>query len=138
MTDVNLTFGELELLIDGLSGDVDLVWVLIHLGIRSNPPPTPDWAPASSDLQDAFASLRKLTSLGLIRVGRIEHTDGGPPGSLTPVRHIAEDINAVVSRVEAAVRTACAEDDWAYSCWIVNTDNGNVIANAALDCKSHS
>jgi hypothetical protein len=138
VTDVNLTFGELELLIDGLSGDVDLVWVLIHLGIRSNPPPTPDWAPASSDLQDAFASLRKLTSLGLIRVGRIEHTDGGPPGSLTPVRHIAEDINAVVSRVEAAVRTACAEDDWAYSCWIVNTDNGNVIANAALDCKSHS
>ena len=138
MTDVNLTLGELELLIDGLSGDVDLVWVLIHLGIRSNPPPTPDWAPAASDLQDAFASLRKLTSLGLIRVGRIDHTDGGPPGSLTPVRHIAEDINAVVSRVEAAVRTACAEDDWAYSCWIVNTYNGNVIANAALDRKSHS
>jgi hypothetical protein len=47
-------------------------------------------------------------------------------------------MDAVVSRVEVAVRNACAEDDWAYSCWIVNTDNGNVIANAALDRKSHS
>ena len=138
MKDVNLTLRELELLIDGLSGDVDLVWVLIHLGIRSNPPPTPDWAPASSDLQDAFASLRKLTSLGLIRVGRIEHTDGGPPGRLAPLRHIAEDMDSVVSRVEAAVRTACAEEDWAYSCWVVNTDDGNVIASAALDRKTHT
>ena len=137
MTDVNLTLGELELLIDGLSGDVDLVWVLIHLGVRSNPPPTPVWAPAASDLQDAFASLRKLTSLGLIRVGRIEHTDGGPPGRLAPLRHIAEDMDSVVSRVEAAVRTACAEEDWAYSCWVVNTDDGNVIASAALDRKNH-
>jgi hypothetical protein len=133
VTGVNLTLGELELLIDGLSGDVDLVWVLIHLGIRSNPPPTPDWAPAASDLQDAFASLQKLNSHGLIRVGRIEYADGGPPGRLAPVRHIAEDMDSVVSRVEAAVRTACVEDDWAYSCWVVNTDDGNVIARAALD-----
>ena len=134
---MNLTPGELELLIDGLSDDVAFIWVLIHLGIRTNPPPTPDWAPAASDLQDAFASLRRLTDLALIRVGRIEYVDGGPPGRLAPVRHIAEDMDAVVSRVEAAVRTACVSDDWAYSCWVVNTDHGNVAARRALDRENH-
>ncbi len=134
---MNPTLGELELLIDGLSDDVAFVWVLIHLGIRTNPPPTHDWAPAASDLQDAFASLRGLTSLGLIRVGRIEYVDGGPPGRLAPVRHIAEDMDAVVNRVKTAVQTACVEHDWAYSCWVVNTDEGDVVARAALDRANH-
>lgn len=130
---VDPTLGELEILIDGLSDDVAFIWVLIHLGIRTNPPPTPDWAPAASDLQNAFASLRRLANHRLIRVGRIEYVDGGPPGRLAPVRHVAEDMDVVVSRVEAAVQTAKVEDDWAYSCWIVNTDEGNVVARAAFD-----
>ncbi len=130
---LNLKPGELEILIDGLSDDVAFEWVLIHLGIRTNPPPTPNWAPAASDLNAAFASLRRLTDLTLIRVGRIEYVDGGPPGRLAPVKHVAEDIDTVVSRVEAAVRTARVSDDWAFSCWVVNTDQGNVIARRALD-----
>ena len=107
---MNPTLGELEILIDGLSDDVAFIWVLIHLGIRTNPPPTPDWAPAASDLQNAFASLRRLANHRLIRVGRIEYVDGGPPGRLAPVRHVAEDMDVVVSRVEAAVQTAKVED----------------------------
>jgi hypothetical protein len=130
---MNLTPGELELLIDGLSDDVAFVWVLIHLGIRTNPPATPDWVPAAEDLHDAFASLRRLSDQALIRVGRITYLDGGPPGRLAPVRHVAEDIDAVVSRVEAAVRTARVPHDWEYSCWVVNTDRGNLLAHRALD-----
>jgi hypothetical protein len=42
-------------------------------------------------------------------------------------------MDTVVSRVEAAVRTARISDDWAFSCWVVNTDQGNVIARQALD-----
>lgn len=133
MSEMNLTQGELELLIDGLSGDVAFDWVLIHFGIRTNPPPTPDWAPAASDLQQAFASLRRLTDLALIRVGRIEYVDGGPPGRFAPVKHIAEEMETVVGRVEAAIRTARISEDWAYSCWVVNTDQGNVVARLALE-----
>ena len=67
------------------------------------------------------------------RGGRIEYVDGGPPGRLAPVRHVAEDMDVVISRVEAAVQIAKVEDDWAYSCWIVNTDEGNVVAREAFD-----
>lgn len=133
MRDMNLTPGELEILIDGLSDDVAFEWVLIHLGIQTNPPPARDWIPAASDLHDAFTSLRRLTDLSLARVGRIEYVDGGPPGRLAPVRHVAEDMDTVVSRVEAAVRTARVSEDWAFSCWVVNTDRGNVVARRALD-----
>jgi hypothetical protein len=130
---MNLTPGEMELLIDGLSDDVAFIWVLIHLGIRTNPPPTPDWSPAPSDLHEAFASLQKLTDLALIRVGRIEYVDGGPPGRLAPVKHIAEDMDEVVSRVEMAVGTARVSEGWAYSCWVVNTEHGDVVARRSLD-----
>jgi hypothetical protein len=130
---MNLTPCEMKLLIDGLSGDVALIWVLAHLGIRTNPPLAPDWSPAPSDLQEAFASLQKLTDLALIHVGRIEYVDGGPPGRLAPVKHIAEDMDEVVSRVEMAVGTARVSEDWAYSCWVVNTEHGDVVARRALD-----
>lgn len=130
---MNLTQGELEILIDALSDDVAFDWVLIHLGIKPNPPPTPDWAPAASDLQYAFASLRRLTEGALIRVGRIEYVDGGPPGRLAPVKHIAEDMETVVGRVEAAIRDARNSTDWAYSCWVVNTDQGDVVARLAIE-----
>jgi hypothetical protein len=130
---VNLTLGESELLIEGLSDDVAFVWVLTHLGIRTNLPPSPDWRPSVSDVQNAFATLQRLTDHGLIRIGHLEYVDGGPPGRVAPVRHIAEDMDVIFSRVEAAVRTAHDEDDWAYSCWVVNTDNGNVVARRSLD-----
>ena len=129
----NLTSDELDLLIDGLSDDISFIWVLIHLGIRTNPPPTPDWAPSEKDLHDAFDSLKRLTDLGLIRVGLIEYVDRGPPGRPAPVEHITEDLDVVRSRVESAVRTASVSDDWAYSCWVVNTEKGDRVAREALD-----
>ena len=133
MSDLNLTPGELELLIAGLSDDIDFVWVLIHLGIRANPPPSPDWVPSDSDLRDAFASLRRLAEAGLMRLGRIEYVDGGPPGRLAPVKHVAEEFDVLVDRVGAAVRTARDQSDWAFSCWAVNTDRGDAVARRALD-----
>ena len=133
MRETNLTLGELELLVGGLSDDVAFVWVLIHLGIRTNPPPMPDWSPSASELQTAFACLRRLTDLALVRVGRMEYVDGGPPGRLSPVRHVAEDMDTVVSRVEAAVKTARVSHDWEFSCWVVNTERGNAMARRALD-----
>jgi hypothetical protein len=42
-------------------------------------------------------------------------------------------MDTVVSRVEAAVETARVSNDWAFSCWVVNTDQGNVVAQRALD-----
>jgi len=129
----NLTSDELDLLIDGLSDDISFLWVLIHLVIRTNPPPTSDWAPSEKDLHDVFDSLKRLTDLGLIRVGRIEYVDRGPPGRPAPVEHITEDLDVVRSRVELAVRTASVSDDWAYSCWIVNSEKGDMVAREALD-----
>lgn len=133
---MNLTPGELEILVDGLTDDVAFVWVLIHLGIRTNPAPTPDWAPGASDLHEAFDSLRRLSELGLIRVGRIEFVDGGPPGRLAPVRHVAEAMDVVVSRVQTSVKTARVSDDWEFSCWVVNTDRGKLIAQQSLDLEN--
>ena len=98
MRETNLTLGELELLVGGLSDDVAFVWVLIHLGIRTNPPTMPDWSPSASELQTAFACLRRLDRPGTRRVGRMEYVDGGPPGRLSPVRHVAEDMDTVLTR----------------------------------------
>lgn len=133
MSDPKLTPGEVDLLIDGLSDDVAFVWVLIHLGIRANPPPRPDWIPSDLELSAAFASLRRLVEAGLMCLGRIEYVDGGPPGRLAPVRHVAEEFDVVVGRVGAAVRDARDETDWAFSCWAVNTDRGDAVARRTLD-----
>jgi hypothetical protein len=128
MEDLALSDGDVELLVAGLDDDIALVWVLIHLGIRTNPPTTPDWRPCNNQLAEAFRALDRLLGLGLIEIGRIEYIDEGPPGRVAPVRHVREDQAVVRSRVEDAVASAQSDQDWAYSCWVVNTVAGNAVA----------
>lgn len=123
----DLTDAELELLVHGLSDDVAFVWVLIGLGLRSNDG-TDAVRPSLADVNAAFASLAKLSDAGLIKVGRIEYVDGGPPGRVAPVKHVEEPIGDVKRRVELAAR---GDGDWEWSCWIVNTAAGDELAQRA-------
>jgi hypothetical protein len=120
--------GEAELLIDGLSDDVALVWVLVHLGLRGNPPDT-ERPPTSDAIGQAFGHLDRLSGLGLIRVGRMEYVDGGAPGRISPVRHVEEPIKDVRARVQQRCDSGV---DWEWSCWVVNTEAGNELARQAL------
>lgn len=130
-----LTEGEKELLVGGLNDDIALVWALIHLGIRENPPERGYWKPSAADLDSAFESFGRLLDGDLIRVGRIEYIDGGSPGRVAPVRHVPEDLARVRRRVEDACRAATEEDDWAYACWVVTTPEGDALARSALDAR---
>lgn len=122
----DLTSGEIELLVDGLSDHVDLGWVLIHLGIRGNPPAHPG-PPSASDVDTAFVALDRLSRAGLVSVGHLEYLDGGPPGRFAPVEHVQERIGDVKTRVIEA----CANGtDWEWSCWVVNTADGDERAQA--------
>ena len=104
----NLSRGEVELLIDGLTGDVAFVWVLIDLGIRGNPPTTPG-PPSTTEVATAFQSIEHLVDLGLIAAGRLEPDDGGPSGRLTPVHHVSEPLTVIRRRVDTAL---AAGSDW--------------------------
>jgi hypothetical protein len=44
-SEADLSPGELVLLRDAETDDVSFVWVLIDLGLRENPPSSPDWRP---------------------------------------------------------------------------------------------
>ncbi|MEX2555885.1 MAG: hypothetical protein WEB06_09655 [Actinomycetota bacterium] len=132
MDPIDLSPGEEELLIDGLSDDVAFLWVLIHFGIRENPPATPDWRPTKSDVAAAFASLRKLVDAGVVRVGRLEYADDGPPERVAPVKHVAEEVTEALQRVEKALIVATEARDWESACWVVNTEKGDAIARRAL------
>jgi hypothetical protein len=131
--DLRVSDGEAELLIGGLTDDVAFVWVMTHLGLRGNPPgvagpPTPD------QIDEALGVLERLSGAGLVKVGRTEHLDGGPPGRVAPVRHVEEPLDVVAERV----RARCAEDldgDWEWSCWVVNTDAGDAVAHRVLAGK---
>jgi hypothetical protein len=114
----DLSEGERALLDDAASDDVALVWVLIHLGIRGNPPRPPDWKPSATQLDAAFDAMRRLVDAGLLSVGRTEYLDGGPPGRFAPVRHVAEPLDDVRRRVDAAVREAKTSTDWEFACWV--------------------
>jgi hypothetical protein len=120
-SEADLSPGELALLQDAETDDVSFVWVLIDLGLRENPPSSPDWRPGSSEIESAFRALERLQSRGLIDVGRLEYVDGGPPGRVTPLRHVAEPLAAVRQRVEAEIASARRPDDWEFSCWVVAT-----------------
>ncbi len=61
----------------------------------------------------------------------IEVLDGGPPGRVAPVEHIEEPLSAVKARVESASAGAKEWADWAFSCWVVNTDLGDAVARNA-------
>lgn len=117
----DLSDGELALVQDAGSDDVAFVWVLIHLGLRGNPPSRPDWRPGPREIESAFATLERLGSRGLVEVGRVEYIDGGPPGRVAPVRHVAEPLAVVRERVEDAVASAREPMDWEFSCWVVST-----------------
>lgn len=126
-----LSAGEVEVLVDGLTDDVAFNWVLIHLGLRGNPPDAPG-PPSEAAVTAAFTSLEALVGRGLGKVGRIEHIDGGPPGRYAPVRHVEEPTPVVRQRVLEACH---AGDGWEWSCWYVNTEDGDTAARHALEGK---
>jgi hypothetical protein len=124
----DVTEGEAALLVDGLRDDVSFSWVLIHLGLRGNPPPDPS-PPTAQVIEAAFETIERLVGAGLVTTGRLEYIDGGPPGRAAPFRHVAESLDLVRQRVE---RTATADDGWEWSCWTVNTTAGDAIARQIL------
>lgn len=131
--DQTVNAGEIELLIDGLSDDVAFTWALIHLGLRLNPPAV-DEPPSAEVITAAFESFDRLCSAGLIAIGRVEYVDAKtPPGSVAPVRHVAEPIELVRDRVRRACASASDWHEWAFSCWLVNTATGDLVARRALD-----
>ena len=136
MPDDALSKGETELLIDGLTDDVDFAWALIHLGIRANPP-VRDEPPAVEAIAAAFESFERLISRGLVKLGRIEYLDPNTPkGTLAPVKYVDEEIGVVRTRVERACRDAKDWSDWAFSCWLVNTEAGNAVARRAVEADA--
>ncbi|WP_291036490.1 hypothetical protein [Herbiconiux sp.] len=112
-----LTEGELALLRDAEIDDVHTVSMLFDLGLieSTKDRPTPDAVSA------AFESLARLLDLGLIRVGRLENSDGGPDGRLAPVRHVAEPLDVVHARVTTAIAAAQEPSDWWFASWVVAT-----------------
>ena len=131
MTLSGLSRGEVELLVDGLSDDVAFHWVLVHLGIRRNPPTTPG-PPSAIEVDAAFQTIERLVDLGLIAAGRLEPDDGGPSGRPTPVHHVSEPLPVIRSRVDAAL---AAGTDWEWTCWLVNTDAGDIVARQAIQAS---
>lgn len=123
-----LTDGEVALLIDGLTDDISFDIALINLGIRRNPPARNE-PPKAVEIEAAFRSYERLIDADLIRLGRVQYIDGGPPGRVAPVEHVSEPLAQVRTRVEEACRTATDWVDWAFSCWSVNTPAGDAFAN---------
>jgi len=122
--------GEAELLIDGLTDDVAFVWVVTHLGLRDNPPALIR-PPSADEIAEALRVLERLSEVDLVKVGRTEYVDGGPPGRVAPVRHVEEPMGVVGERV----RAACAhgmDGGWEWSCWVVNTEAGDAVARRVL------
>ena len=127
----DLNHSEVELLIAGLTDDVAFVWVLIHLGLRGNPPAGSD-PPSEPKVDAAFAALDRLAGAGLLRVGRMEYINGGPPGRVAPVKHVEEPTDDVRARVSRACLSGV---DWEWSCWVVNTDDGDEVARRAIESR---
>lgn len=122
----DLSTGEVDLLVDGLSDDVAFVWVLIHLGLRGDPPS--DLSPPTGSVVDAaFGVLARLGAAGFVRVGRMENLDGGSPGRVAPLRHVEEPLGEVKKRVMGSCLSGV---DWEWSCWAVNTSDGDDAARS--------
>lgn len=126
-----LSPGEIEILIDGESDDVAFDWVLIHLGIHTNAgdrpgPPTVDEALA------AIAAVEGLVTAGLVRIGRVEYIDGGPPGRFGPIKHVSEPVDVVRRRVVSHLQSGDLSDEWRWLLWVVNTESGDTAARHAL------
>ncbi len=126
-----LTTGEVELLTDGLTDDISFDNALIDLGLRGNPPARNE-PPDAIQIDAAFRSYERLLNAGLIRLGRVQYIDGGPPGRVAPIEHLVESLTQVRARVEEACRTASDWGDWGFSCWSVNTSDGDAAARERL------
>ena len=138
MHETSLTSGELEILIDGLTDDVAFVWILIHLGLREDPPGD-DRLPDAAVIATAFAHLNRLRRRGLIEIGRIAYADPNQqPGSLGPVKHFAEPTTVVRQRVEKACRVERNDRGWEFSCWSVNTEAGDDRARRHLATRENN
>lgn len=130
-----LSSGEIELLVDGLSDDVSFSSALIDLGLRDNPPAN-DVPPSADMIGAAFAYFERLLGHNLVKLGRIEYVDPNHrPGTVAPVKHNSEPLADVRNRVEDACSAATDWGDWAFSCWLVNTDAGNAAARHALQAR---
>ncbi len=127
-SDPVLTRGEVGLLADGLTDDISFDSALIDLGIRRNPPARNE-PPEAVEIDAAFRSYERLLDADLIRLGRLQYIDGGPPGRVAPVEHVAEPLAQVRARVEEACRTSSDWADWAFSCWSVNSPGGDAVAS---------
>ncbi len=126
----DLTKGELGILMDGLTDDVSFGMALIHLEVRGNTPGR-DNPPSVVQIDAVFRSYSRLIEAGLLKLGKLQYVDGGPPGRVAPVEHVEEPAAIVRSRVETACRSATGWGDWAFSCWTVNTKTGDERASRA-------
>lgn len=132
LPDEGLSSPEARLLIEGLDDDISFDWALIRLGLRANPPVVNE-PPAPDIIDSAFGTFDRLDSAGLIAVGRTEYVDPKvPPGTVAPVRHVAEPLDLVRARVHEACASASDWSEWAYSCWVVNTEAGDRAARRIL------
>lgn len=126
-----LTAGEIKILVDGLSDDVAFSWALIHLGIGTNLP-AQDLPPSADQITEAFSSFERLVLGAFAKLGRIERVDGEPPGEMSPVRHVEEPIHDVRERVDRVCHQAADWGDWAFCCWLVNTEKGDAVTRRAI------
>jgi hypothetical protein len=132
LPDEDLTFHEAQLLIAGLDDDISFDWALIRLDLRENPP-TVNEPPTAGIIESAFGHFERLAAKGLIAVGRTEYVDPSTaPGTVAPVRHVAEPLGLVRARVQEACAGASDWSGWAFSCWLVNTDAGDRVARRLL------
>ncbi len=70
-----------------------------------------------------------------MQIGRVQYIDGGPPGRVAPVEHVAEPIGEVRHRVE----NACLSDaEWEFACWLGDTPAGDEVAKRAVDGERNS
>jgi hypothetical protein len=123
-----LTYGELEILIDGLTDDVAFNWVVAHLGLKMEP----NHPPGDRAIDEVFIHVERLVANGLARIGRTEYIDGGTPGRVAPVRLVDEPIALVEDRVRSSCAAASDWGDWAFAFRLVNTDSGDEVAQWAL------
>ena len=55
----------------------------------------------------------------------MQYVDDGPPGRVAPVMHVEESITVEKARVLGACRHGAG---WEWSCWVVNTEDGDDAA----------